>query len=317
MQQDCTISLERNAMSEGGIRWMYFDAFSSKNGYETTFTNDYGQGCFIVFECRSFTGKERDEETGYGYFGARYMDYELMTMWLSVDPMSDKYPNISPYAYCAWNPIRVVDPDGMDTFHIYINEGRIYQTKAEGSHCIKFYLNRNEVEEERINNIPSESMSYFWDPTTYQDRDNPNNLATTQYLNFTDEALGRNVFLKVLKLSDGLGEDAKEWDLYTKYKNGAELSSSSKSDAMFHSPERYTADNTIRWDHYHPNINDSYYPSVSDQTFAKDMNSGALVACFLYTQGRKIRFDDLVPPVGYINKNLIFERFRSSTGYYE
>lgn len=39
-----------------------------------------------------FTGKERDEETGYGYFGARYMDYELMTMWLSVDPMADKVP---------------------------------------------------------------------------------------------------------------------------------------------------------------------------------------------------------------------------------
>jgi len=63
----------------------------------------------------TFTGKERDEETGYGYFGARYMDHELMTSWLSVDPMSDKYPNISPYNYCMWNPIRLVDPNGMDT----------------------------------------------------------------------------------------------------------------------------------------------------------------------------------------------------------
>ena len=61
-----------------------------------------------------FTGKERDEETGYGYFGARYMDHELMTMWLSVDPMADKYPSLSPYNYCAWNPIRLVDPDGRD-----------------------------------------------------------------------------------------------------------------------------------------------------------------------------------------------------------
>ncbi len=59
-----------------------------------------------------FTGKERDEETGYGYFGARYMDHELMTGWLSVDPMADKYPNISPYNYCMWNPIKLVDPDG-------------------------------------------------------------------------------------------------------------------------------------------------------------------------------------------------------------
>ena len=62
----------------------------------------------------AFTGKERDEETGYGYFGARYMDHELMTMWLSVDPMADKYPSISPYAYCAWNPVKLVDTDGME-----------------------------------------------------------------------------------------------------------------------------------------------------------------------------------------------------------
>ena len=59
-----------------------------------------------------FTGKEKDSETRYGYFGARYMDHELMTMWLGVDPMADKYPSISPYAYCAWNPVKLVDPDG-------------------------------------------------------------------------------------------------------------------------------------------------------------------------------------------------------------
>ena len=61
-----------------------------------------------------FTGKERDEETGYSYFGARYMDHELMTMWLSVDPLADKYPSISPYAYCAWNPVKLVDYNGEE-----------------------------------------------------------------------------------------------------------------------------------------------------------------------------------------------------------
>ena len=42
------------------------------------------------------------------------MDHELMTMWLSVDPMANKYPSISPYAYCAWNPVKLVDPDGRE-----------------------------------------------------------------------------------------------------------------------------------------------------------------------------------------------------------
>ena len=67
----------------------------------------------------TFTGKERDEETGYGYFGARYMDHELMTMWLSVDPLADKYPNISPYNYCMWNPVKLVDPNGKDTIYSF------------------------------------------------------------------------------------------------------------------------------------------------------------------------------------------------------
>ena len=28
--------------------------------------------------------------------------------------MADKYPSLSPYAYCAWNPVKLVDPDGRD-----------------------------------------------------------------------------------------------------------------------------------------------------------------------------------------------------------
>ena len=61
----------------------------------------------------SFTGKERDAETGYSYFGARYYDSDLSGLFLCVDPMADKYPGLSSYAYCAWNPVKLVDPDGM------------------------------------------------------------------------------------------------------------------------------------------------------------------------------------------------------------
>ena len=39
-----------------------------------------------------------------------------LSIWLSVDPMSDKYPSTSPYAYCANNPVKLVDPNGRDEY---------------------------------------------------------------------------------------------------------------------------------------------------------------------------------------------------------
>ena len=38
------------------------------------------------------------------------MNSPIYAIWLSVDPLSDKYPHISPYAYCGWNPVKYVDP---------------------------------------------------------------------------------------------------------------------------------------------------------------------------------------------------------------
>jgi RHS repeat-associated protein len=72
------------------------------NQRSTTFDADY-----------KFSGKERDIETGYGYFGARYYSSEL-GIWISTDPLSDKYPSTTPFAYCRNNPIMLVDPNGME-----------------------------------------------------------------------------------------------------------------------------------------------------------------------------------------------------------
>ena len=41
-----------------------------------------------------------------------YFSHPDLSIWLSVDPLSDKYPNLTPYAYCANNPVVLVDPDG-------------------------------------------------------------------------------------------------------------------------------------------------------------------------------------------------------------
>ena len=59
----------------------------------------------------TFSAKEKDAETGYSYFGSRYYSSDL-SVWLSVDPMADKYPHQSNYVYCSNNPIVLIDPNG-------------------------------------------------------------------------------------------------------------------------------------------------------------------------------------------------------------
>ena len=68
-----------------------------------------------------FNGKELDEETGLYYYGARYMN-PVTSMWYGVDPLADKYTNVSAFAYCAGNPVKLVDPDGAKILPWYTTE---------------------------------------------------------------------------------------------------------------------------------------------------------------------------------------------------
>jgi RHS repeat-associated protein len=66
---------------------------------------------------RKFTGKERDQETGWDYFGARYYEASL-ARFTSIDPVTNltasaQNPQLwNRYSYSLNNPLRFVDPDG-------------------------------------------------------------------------------------------------------------------------------------------------------------------------------------------------------------
>jgi RHS repeat-associated protein len=66
---------------------------------------------------RKFTGKERDQETGLDYFGARYYGSKI-GRFSTVDPVYTWRENLvdpqrwNRYAYARNNPLRYVDPDG-------------------------------------------------------------------------------------------------------------------------------------------------------------------------------------------------------------
>jgi RHS repeat-associated protein len=86
-----------------------------------------------------FNAKEFDEETGNYYYGARYYDPKW-SIFISVDPLAEKYPNWSSYAYGFNNPLRFIDPTGNENEDIIeIGKNGIYFniTKAAGDDVVK------------------------------------------------------------------------------------------------------------------------------------------------------------------------------------
>ncbi|MCU7616199.1 hypothetical protein NZ698_03225 [Chryseobacterium sp. PBS4-4] len=76
-----------------------------------------------------FNAKELDEDTGLYYYGARYYNPRL-SIWYGVDPLAEKYPDLSPYAYVANNPVNAIDPNGKDI--IVLSHGGRKQTSMDG-----------------------------------------------------------------------------------------------------------------------------------------------------------------------------------------
>lgn len=88
-----------------------------------------------------FNAKELDAETGLYYYGARYYDPRT-SVWLSVDPLAEKYPNISSYVYCADNPLKYKDPDGRVIIPVHgkwSNTGKWQNLKGIVNACFNLF----------------------------------------------------------------------------------------------------------------------------------------------------------------------------------
>jgi RHS repeat-associated protein len=93
-----------------------------------------------------YNGKEWNDDFGLGWndYGARFYDPSI-ARWSAVDLLSEKYLRWSPYNYCADNPVKFIDPNGMN---LYLKNGNTeafmdliataYESMKNGSLTLNF-----------------------------------------------------------------------------------------------------------------------------------------------------------------------------------
>jgi RHS repeat-associated protein len=87
-------------------------SYEEYHPYGTTSYQAMNASINAVAKRYRYTGKERDEESGLYYHGARYYACWL-ARWTAVDPKESSRPGLSGFNYCQNNPVMRHDPDGM------------------------------------------------------------------------------------------------------------------------------------------------------------------------------------------------------------
>ncbi|MBP3533958.1 MAG: RHS repeat-associated core domain-containing protein [Alistipes sp.] len=105
-----------------------------------------------------FSGKELQNISDYEIydFGARQY-FPKYAIWSSVDPLSETYYPITPYAYCANNPIKYIDPDGRK---LLFASGVSEQFKSKFEKTIKF-MNEHKTSGDIAKLHASETVYYI------------------------------------------------------------------------------------------------------------------------------------------------------------
>ena len=114
----------------------HYDPYGGEIGVKTfTFTMDSLTPYSATENLFRFGAKEWNETFSDYDFSARYFSTSS-ARFTTQDPLAEKTPHLSPYAYCAGNPMRFVDPTGMwhwgeDDDNLYWDSGDDAETLAE------------------------------------------------------------------------------------------------------------------------------------------------------------------------------------------
>lgn len=129
-------SLKSSSASQYGDSYAY-----GKTIYDALHFNKPGE-TYRIGNAYKYNGKELDRMHGLDWYdhGAKHNDAAI-GRWHVMDPLCEKYYDVSPYAYCHNNPIMLFDLDGMDDYYDYYGDFLFSDNKETDNIIIrKIYL---------------------------------------------------------------------------------------------------------------------------------------------------------------------------------
>ena len=93
-----------------------------------------------------YNGKVLDRINGLDWYdyGARNYDAAL-GRWHVVDPLAEKYYNVSPYAYCGNNPMNRIDPNGMEMDWVQSDTQMKYDRRIIDEETAQLYYGKSAI----------------------------------------------------------------------------------------------------------------------------------------------------------------------------
>ena len=99
-----------------------------------------------------YTGKESQQSLfGINWYDSAARFQTTDGIFTGIDPLAEKYYHLSPYAYCAGNPVNMIDPTGMD---------RVPPIEESKIGTPEYYLARNELYKQRTGSDHPYYLSY-------------------------------------------------------------------------------------------------------------------------------------------------------------